>query len=172
MRQHAAKANNKPQNNGNSATPAKSGPQIARTPESSGARMKRNEWRITKMVLAIFLSFVVCYLPITIAKVADPEVKYPGLHIMGYILLYLSACINPIIYVIMNKQYRQAYKTVLLCERPRILNFTAGGNSSAQEKSKERLACSYNHSRTFLSIVSIADPPTGVSTVQPDQNVY
>ncbi|KOB66511.1 G-protein coupled receptor moody [Operophtera brumata] len=34
-------------------------------------KVRRNEWRITKMVLAIFLSFLVCYLPITIAKVAD-----------------------------------------------------------------------------------------------------
>lgn len=30
------------------------------------------------MVLAIFLSYVACYLPITIVKVADDEVVYPG----------------------------------------------------------------------------------------------
>jgi hypothetical protein len=41
-------------------------------------KLRRNEWRITKMVLAIFLSFVVCYLPITIIKVTDHEVRYPG----------------------------------------------------------------------------------------------
>lgn len=41
-------------------------------------KARRNEWRITKMVLAIFLSFLVCYLPITIAKVADSHVHYPG----------------------------------------------------------------------------------------------
>ena len=41
-------------------------------------KQKRSEWRITKMVLAIFLSFVACYLPITIVKVADAEVRYPG----------------------------------------------------------------------------------------------
>lgn len=41
-------------------------------------KARRNEWRITKMVLAIFLSFLVCYLPITIAKVADNHVHYPG----------------------------------------------------------------------------------------------
>lgn len=42
------------------------------------SKARRNEWRITKMVLAIFLSFIVCYLPITIAKVADAHVHYPG----------------------------------------------------------------------------------------------
>lgn len=41
-------------------------------------KARRNEWRITKMVLAIFLSFLVCYLPITIAKVADNHVHFPG----------------------------------------------------------------------------------------------
>uniref|UniRef100_A0A0K8VJ00 G-protein coupled receptor moody n=2 Tax=Bactrocera latifrons TaxID=174628 RepID=A0A0K8VJ00_BACLA len=97
-------------------------------------RAKRNEWRITKMVLAIFLSFVICYLPITIAKVADKEVEYPNFHIFSYIMLYLSACINPIIYVIMNKQYRKAYKTVIMCEPSKLLPFrksTAGGSSAA-----------------------------------------
>jgi hypothetical protein len=46
--------------------------------EQRDLKTKRNEWRITKMVLAIFLSFVICYLPITIVKVADKDVQYPG----------------------------------------------------------------------------------------------
>ncbi|XP_061402671.1 G-protein coupled receptor moody-like, partial [Musca vetustissima] len=128
-------------------------------------RAKRNEWRITKMVLAIFLSFVVCYLPITIAKVADQDVEHPNLHILSYIMLYLSACINPIIYVIMNKQYRKAYKTVIMCEPSRLLPFgkhgagaNGGGGSSAAEKWKDT-GLSHNHSRTIVSQMSAADPP-------------
>lgn len=100
-----------------------------RVKDTRDAKAKRNEWRITKMVLAIFLSFVLCYLPITVTKVADSDVQYPGFHIFGYIMLYLSSCINPIIYVIMNKQYRQAYKTVILCQPARLLAFTHGGSS-------------------------------------------
>ena len=87
---------------------------------------KRSEWRITKMVLAIFLSFLACYLPITFIKVVDKNVDYPTAHICGYLFLYLSACLNPIIYVIMNKQYRQAYKGVLLCKN-RMTSFTIDG---------------------------------------------
>lgn len=97
------------------------------------AKQKRNEWRITKMVLAIFLSFIACYLPITITKVLDKDVNWPGLHIFGYIMLYLSACINPIIYVIMNRQYRQAYKSVLLCKATRLLSFTNAGSTHGGE---------------------------------------
>jgi hypothetical protein len=52
-----------------------------------------------------------------------------GFHVFGYLMLYLSACVNPIIYVIMNKQYRQAYKTVLLWRRPRLLSLTPAGSS-------------------------------------------
>lgn len=104
-------------------------PKLTKVNEQREAKQKRNEWRITKMVLAIFLSFVACYLPITIIKVVDKDVHWPGLHIFGYIMIYLSACINPIIYVIMNKQYRHAYKTVLLCKTPRLLSFTQGGSS-------------------------------------------
>ncbi|XP_014257258.1 G-protein coupled receptor moody isoform X2 [Cimex lectularius] len=130
MRKHAAESNGK---------------------EHKESKTKRNEWRITKMVLAIFLSFLMCYLPITIIKVYDHSVQYPALHVVSYLLLYLSACINPIIYVIMNHQYRQAYKTILLCKRPRLLSVTPGG-SSYGGKSKE-------DSKTMVSQVSIALTP-------------
>ncbi|KAJ8687767.1 hypothetical protein QAD02_023561, partial [Eretmocerus hayati] len=87
--------------------------------ESRELKQRRSEWRITKMVLAIFLGFCACYLPITIVKVSDTEVKHPALHVMGYLLLYFASCVNPIIYVIMNKQYRAAYAGVISCSRIR-----------------------------------------------------
>ncbi|XP_063228650.1 G-protein coupled receptor moody-like isoform X2 [Bacillus rossius redtenbacheri] len=121
--------------------------------EQRDLKAKRNEWRITKMVLAIFLSFVVCYLPITLVKVADSNVRYPGFHVLGYLLLYLSSCINPIIYVIMNKQYRQAYKSVVLWRPPRLHSLTPAGTSSCGDKSKDEM------SRTMVSQVSIAMAP-------------
>lgn len=103
--------------------------QTTRIKDQREVRAKRNEWRITKMVLAIFLSFVICYLPITIVKVADQDVEHPNFHILSYIMLYLSACINPIIYVIMNKQYRKAYKTVIMCQPGRLLAFSKHNNA-------------------------------------------
>ncbi|CAG9583332.1 unnamed protein product [Danaus chrysippus] len=110
-------------------------------------KARRNEWRITKMVLAIFLSFLVCYLPITIAKVADSHVHFPVFHIAGYLLLYASACVNPIIYVIMNAQYRAAYKAALCCSLP----------SPSSEKWKERHGYSFSNTRTVLSQVSLGE---------------
>lgn len=106
--------------------------QTIRIKDQREVRARRNEWRITKMVLAIFLSFVICYLPITIAKVADQHVEHPNFHILSYIMLYLSACLNPIIYVIMNKQYRKAYKTVIMCQPSKFISgfVKHGGNVS------------------------------------------
>ncbi|KAH8245445.1 hypothetical protein KR032_010472, partial [Drosophila birchii] len=162
--------------------------QTTRIKDQREVRAKRNEWRITKMVLAIFLSFVICYLPITIVKVADKDVEHPSLHICSYILLYLSACINPIIYVIMNKQYRKAYKTVVFCQPARLLLpfGKANGASSAagtcncrdpspgttstksrsffvSEKWKDT-GLSNNHSRTIVSQMSGSGTGTGTGT--------
>ncbi|EDV91786.1 G-protein coupled receptor moody [Drosophila grimshawi] len=140
--------------------------QPTRVKDQREVRAKRNEWRITKMVLAIFLSFVICYLPITIVKVADKHVEHPSLHIFSYIMLYLSACINPIIYVIMNKQYRKAYKTVVLCQPARLLHpfgKTNGGASSAGEKWKDT-GLSNNHSRTIVSQMSGGAAATATAT--------
>ncbi|XP_015523482.1 G-protein coupled receptor moody isoform X1 [Neodiprion pinetum] len=95
-------------------------------------KQRRSEWRITKMVLAIFLSFLACYLPITIVKVADSSVQHPGLHVAGYLLLYFASCVNPIIYVIMNKQYRQAYAGVISCSSIRASLTPHGSSAPAQ----------------------------------------
>ncbi|KAG0700410.1 G-protein coupled receptor moody [Chionoecetes opilio] len=40
-------------------------------------RRRRNEWRITKMVLIIFIAFLITYLPITLVKNLDKTVDYP-----------------------------------------------------------------------------------------------
>ncbi|XP_011306895.1 G-protein coupled receptor moody isoform X1 [Fopius arisanus] len=129
-------------------------------------KQRRSEWRITKMVLAIFLSFVACYLPITIVKVSDPEVRYPAAHVMGYLLLYFASCVNPIIYVIMNKQYRQAYAGVISCSRIRATltphgSSVPGQNNYGQDYSKD-------YSKTMVSTVSIAMNPVIRKSELPD----
>ncbi|GLH15106.1 G-protein coupled receptor moody [Gryllus bimaculatus] len=61
------------------------------------------------------------------------------LHVLGYLLLYLSACINPLIYVIMNKQYRQAYKAVITFRRPSRWTLTPAPTSSGVNGNCTRL---------------------------------
>lgn len=83
---------------------------------STGNKYKRSEMKITKMVLVIFVCFLVCYLPITVVKIFDADVNHAPLHVVGYLLIYLSSCVNPVVYVTMNKQYRVAYLETLRCK--------------------------------------------------------
>lgn len=83
----------------------------------SAPRMSAKDRKVLQMILVIFSSFLVCYLPITVTKLFHDTVDWRGLNIAGYILIYLTTCINPIIYVVMSSEYRSAYKHVLLCKR-------------------------------------------------------
>lgn len=78
-------------------------------------RMTTKDRRLLKMILVIFVSFVTCYLPITSTKIIRSFHNIPVFHMMGYILIYLTTCINPIIYVVMSSEYRQAYWNLLMC---------------------------------------------------------
>lgn len=150
MRQHSSRSVNG-SHHGPSLQPQ---PRIAGKVERE-VRRRRNEWRITKMVLIIFIAFLITYLPITLVKNLDKKVDYPGLHVLGYVLIYVSSCINPVIYVIMNRQYRQAYKTVLLCKRPRLPSLTSSHTDRAKGRGKpvvEEL-----NDKTMMSQVSFSD---------------
>lgn len=78
-------------------------------------KMSSKDKKLLKMILVIFSSFVVCYLPITITKTSKYLSEFHVLNICGYLLIYLTTCINPIIYVVMSSEYRQAYKNLLTC---------------------------------------------------------
>lgn len=78
-------------------------------------KMSSKDKKLLKMILVIFSSFVICYLPITITKTSKYLSEFPILNIGGYLLIYLTTCINPIIYVVMSSEYRQAYKNLLTC---------------------------------------------------------
>lgn len=78
-------------------------------------KMTTKDRRLLKMILVIFISFLMCYLPITITKIFSAVSNIHSFHIMSYLLIYLTTCINPIIYVVMSSEYRQAYWNLLLC---------------------------------------------------------
>lgn len=91
---------------------------LKRAPVSSRApRLTPKDRKLLKMIMAIMLSFWVCYLPITLTKIFREFTLHPVANIAGYILIYLTTCINPIIYVVMSSEYRQAYKNLLMCRR-------------------------------------------------------
>ncbi|KAM3957795.1 uncharacterized protein ACR2FA_008522 [Aphomia sociella] len=83
----------------------------------------RKDKKLRTMIMAIMLAFGLCHLPISVTKIFLEFTPHPVLKIISYILLYLTTCINPIIYVVMSNEYRQAYKNLITC-RPQVKDMT------------------------------------------------
>ena len=64
-------------------------------------------------MLTIFISFLVCFLPLMLVNVVDDDVAFPAVHIIASVLAWMSATINPFIYAFKNRQYQQAFTKVL-----------------------------------------------------------
>ncbi|GLV40685.1 Trapped in endoderm 1 [Carabus blaptoides fortunei] len=86
-----------------------------RTTLRTGCRTNREkeDGRLTKLMLIIFICFVLCFLPLMLVNVFDDNTAYPTLHVLASILAWLSSVINPFIYAASNRQYRSAYKELL-----------------------------------------------------------
>ncbi|KAJ0176022.1 hypothetical protein K1T71_008196 [Dendrolimus kikuchii] len=73
----------------------------------------KKDKKLLTMIVAIMVSFCVCHLPITLTKTIFQEfTSHPIANIIGNILIYLTTCVNPIIYVVMSNEYRKAYKSL------------------------------------------------------------
>ncbi|KAG7208339.1 hypothetical protein KM043_014575 [Ampulex compressa] len=79
----------------------------------TGGFQRREDSRVTRLMLTIFLCFLMCFLPLMLVNVIDDKVKIPILHVIASILEWASAVINPFIYAGTNKLYREAYKQIL-----------------------------------------------------------
>ncbi|CAM9536974.1 unnamed protein product [Lampetra fluviatilis] len=87
--------------------------------KSAASAVKKNldgEFKkVTKMCYVIFLVFVVCYLPFCVLNVIDRKGTYPPIwHMMAANCTWLNSGINPILYALMNRQFKDAYKAIVL----------------------------------------------------------
>ncbi|XP_076175939.1 trapped in endoderm 1 [Ptiloglossa arizonensis] len=80
--------------------------------KSSGFQ-RREDSRVTRLMLTIFLCFLLCFMPLMLVNVADDKMKIPILHVVASVLAWASSVINPFIYAGTNKLYREAYKQIL-----------------------------------------------------------
>ncbi|XP_067130087.1 G-protein coupled receptor moody-like [Centruroides vittatus] len=85
--------------------------------ESEGKQKQSKDLKLLKVILVIFLAFVFCYTPIIFVKIFKKEKSLPALNIIGYLGGYCTGCINPIIYVIMSREYRRAYAELFKCKK-------------------------------------------------------
>ncbi|XP_037068010.1 protein trapped in endoderm-1-like [Pollicipes pollicipes] len=103
------------------------GARTSMSPSKQSEQQKNNarkeDMRLTKMMLTIFLAFLACFFPLMLVNVFDDDdVRYPSLHVVASVLAWMSAVINPFIYAFSNRQYRSAYRR-LLCGSPRPPSF-------------------------------------------------
>ncbi|XP_014899403.1 G-protein coupled receptor 84-like [Poecilia latipinna] len=84
-------------------------------PVSQSATPDDNEFkRVTRMCFAVFLCFVCCFVPFMLLNIADKESRAPQmLHMFCANLTWINSCINPILYALMNRQFRQGYSELL-----------------------------------------------------------
>ncbi|KAM6927198.1 G-protein coupled receptor 84 [Xenentodon cancila] len=82
---------------------------------SSGTSSDDGEFkRVTRLCFTVFLCFVCCFAPFLLLNIADKHNRAPQiLHMFCANLTWLNSCINPVLYAVMNRQFRQAYHRVL-----------------------------------------------------------
>lgn len=78
---------------------------------------KKREMQITRTMLVIFCTFLLCFLPLMIVNVMEKEIRYPEVHIVSSVLAWMSSCTNPFIYCALSRHYRQAYLSLFCAKR-------------------------------------------------------
>lgn len=77
----------------------------------------QQEIHLTRMVGIIFIVFVVSYFPCTITGIIDwNTVLSKNFHMFCEISVYLGSAVNPLVYGLMNSQFRHAYKKLITCK--------------------------------------------------------
>uniref|UniRef100_A0A671TJE1 G-protein coupled receptor 84-like n=1 Tax=Sparus aurata TaxID=8175 RepID=A0A671TJE1_SPAAU len=96
-----------------------SSPTPAPTNAASSSRCTASEddkemKHVTRMCVAVFLGFLFCFVPFLLINIADEHNRAPQvLYMIFRNLTWLNSCINPVLYAVMNRQFRQAYHVLL-----------------------------------------------------------
>jgi len=67
------------------------------------------------MIVAVFLAFVLTYLPFTVTNLADLRARLDrNVYMLTSLAFWAGSCVNPLIYGIMNVQFRRAYVAIVV----------------------------------------------------------
>ncbi len=85
---------------------------------SKGKQVAKGKKRVTKMVSAVISSFVICWTPMQIYLLYTHHNQVTILFaIVSQSLVYISACINPILYAFLSEPFRKAFQQFLTCSK-------------------------------------------------------
>ena len=89
------------------------------TPQDNNARAFANEIRITKMLFVTFVGFIICWSPALVLDLLEAtrgQYIFPRqLYLFETFGVQCSSAINPLIYGLLRKEFRNAYKKLLTC---------------------------------------------------------
>lgn len=83
---------------------------MAPTVSAKRQHREKEDGRLTRLMLIIFICFIICFLPLMLMNVFDDDMRCPTGHVIASILAWFSSVINPFIYAASNRQYRSAYR--------------------------------------------------------------
>ncbi|XP_052767232.1 G-protein coupled receptor moody-like [Mya arenaria] len=79
-----------------------------------GNSSKADTIRISTMMMFIFLIFFLGTFPFFVLHVIDKEFKHPIHHIWTTMFAWVMYCCNPVVYTLMDTDFRMAYKQVFM----------------------------------------------------------
>ncbi|XP_053680015.1 vertebrate ancient opsin-like [Anopheles nili] len=101
-------------------------------------QVNRAERRVTSMVAVMIVAFMIAWTPYAVFALIEqfgpPELIGPGLAVLPALIAKSSICYNPIIYVGMNTQFRDAFRRV------RRVDGVAGQPESNNTNSQDKAA--------------------------------
>nr|XP_045600310.1 G-protein coupled receptor moody-like isoform X1 [Procambarus clarkii]XP_045600320.1 G-protein coupled receptor moody-like isoform X1 [Procambarus clarkii]XP_045600328.1 G-protein coupled receptor moody-like isoform X1 [Procambarus clarkii] len=80
----------------------------------------RRDMRVARTIFIIFLLVLVCSVPVACVHAIDTKVKFPVRFLLLHVLYWVQYCLNVVVYVFMNRQYRDAYVECLARVFPRF----------------------------------------------------
>lgn len=87
---------------------------------STRSKLRRKNAQLIKMITAIFLNYIITYLPFMITNAVDPRIQRTpmGLYIAIIYLSWSHTAINPVIYALMNTKIRAQWCKVFTGCKP------------------------------------------------------
>ncbi|KAL9952509.1 hypothetical protein ACROYT_G039777 [Oculina patagonica] len=96
-------------------------------------RRKLMETRVTKMLLAVVMAFVFCWIPRGIANLwaifVNREAVPRALEYSSTVFVFFNAAVNPVLYGALHQDFQRAFRRIICCE-PSVDRNRAATNAS------------------------------------------
>ncbi|XP_064112851.1 protein trapped in endoderm-1-like isoform X2 [Macrobrachium nipponense] len=131
--------------------------------------LRKRDIRIARTIGGIFLAFIICCTPVSLAHYFDNKYHNLTLLLLLHPVYWTQYCINIFIYVFMNKQYLDAYVNYISRWWP---NFREVAVTKFKWQEDQRSYNSKTKSTTFSNSVRFASRNESKSSIQVSQTAF